>query len=94
MILECVVMREWKDRPYRTKQGVEVQPHVLTLMETGEAPMLQLVDYALRPEELGLFGTLHAKKVRLKVSGVRNIFAGRARLDGELLVASDGKAAR
>lgn len=87
-------MQEWKDRPYRTKQGLEVLPHVLTLMEFGPAPMLQLMDYVMQPEELGMFGTLQGKKVRLKVSGVRNIFSGRARMDGRLEISSDGKAGR
>lgn len=94
MILDCVVMREWKDRPYRAKSGVEVQPHVVTLMEMGESPMLQLMDYVLQPDELGMFGRLHGQKVKLKVTQVRSIFSGRARMDGNLVVSSDGKAGR
>ena len=48
MILDAVVLREWKDRPYRTKSGAEVVPHVVTLMETGEqAPADETV--AVRP---------------------------------------------
>lgn len=90
MLLDVVVMREWKDRPYRTKQGIEVQPHVLTLMEVGEAPMLQLMDYVLSPDEVGSFGTLHGKRLKLKVNSVRNLFAGRVRMDGSIQV--DGKA--
>lgn len=92
MILDTVVLREWKDRPYRTKQGVEVQPHVLTCMEMGESPMLQLIDYVLSPDEVGLFGTLHGKRIRLKVNAVRNLFAGRVRMDGSIVV--DGKVAK
>lgn len=84
-------MKEWKDRPYRSKSGIEVQPHVLTLMEVGESPMLQLMDYSLSPDELAGFGTYHGKRVKLKVNSVRNLFGGRARLDASLVL--DGKPA-
>lgn len=90
MILECVVLKEWKDRPYKTKAGAEVHPHVLTCIEVGESPMLQMVDYTLKPEELALFGTLHGKRIRLKVESFRGVFGTRARLDATLL--TDGKA--
>jgi len=94
MILDVAVMKEWKDRPYRTSQNVEVVPHVITGLEVGESPMLQLIDYVLSPDELALFGTLHGKRVKLRVNMFRNVFAGRARLDGNLVQdkPSDGKA--
>jgi hypothetical protein len=85
MVIDVAVMKEWKDRPYRAKSGVEVVPHVLTCMEVGDSPMLQLMDYVLGPDELALFGTLQGKRLKLRVNGVRNIFAGRARMDGSLV---------
>lgn len=93
MEIQCAVMKEWKDRPYRSKAGADVVPHVLTLMETGPSPMLQLMDYVLGGEELGLFGTLTGKRVTLRVNSVRSIFSGRARMEGQLVLA-DGKAAK
>lgn len=85
MILDGIVMREWKDRAYRAKSGVEVVPHVWTILETGESPMLQLVDYVLTDVELSKFGTMAQKPVRLRVTQVRSIFSGRVRMEGQLL---------
>jgi hypothetical protein len=92
MIITVVVMKEWKDRPYKSKQGAEVVPHVLTCLETGESPMLQLLDYVLSPDELGLFGTLHGKPIKLRVASFRNVFGGRARIEASLVL-KDGKPA-
>jgi len=92
MILTAVVMKEWKDKPYRDKRGSEVVPHVVTCLETGEAPMLQLLDYVLSPDELGLFGTLHGKTIKLRLNSFRNVFSGRARIEAALIL-KDGKPA-
>jgi len=93
MLLEVVVMKEWKDRPYRSKQGVEIQPHVFTCMETGPEAMVQLMDYVLQPDDLVMFGQTHGKRLRLRVNSIRNIFSGRARLDASIVHNSDGKPA-
>lgn len=90
MKLQCTVLREWKDKPYRSKSGVEVVPHVLTMTETGSSPLLQLIDYTLQPEELEKFGTLQGKALVLEVREIRSIFSGRPRMSGQILWNGDG----
>jgi len=86
MRIEGQVLREWKDRPYKSKNGQEVIPHVITLFEVGQDPLLQMIDYVLRPEEIQHFGTLQGRKVILSVRSFQRVFDSRARLDGQLLI--------
>lgn len=85
MKLQCTVLREWKDKPYKSKSGEQIVPHVLTMTEMGSAPLLQLIDYTLLPEELEKFGTLQGKALVLEVREIRSIFSGRPRMAGQIV---------
>jgi len=67
----------------RTNKGVEYT--TLTAIETGANPLLQMLDYGLRPEEASHKGKLVGKTVRLQVESVRALFGGRPQLSGRIL---------
>jgi len=68
------------------RNGVEYV--TVTGMEIGEQPLLQMVDYTLRPEESNHKGALLGKSVKLQVECVRALFAGRPQLSGRILEVS------
>jgi len=78
MVLTMSVLAE----SARQSNGVEYV--TLTGLEHGSDPLLQMIDYTLRPEELQHRGKLGGKLVTIRVESVRAIFSGRPQLSGRL----------
>jgi len=79
MILKLQVMAE----DSRVKDGVEYV--TVTCMECGKTPLLQMLDYGLRREELSHKGKLVGKVVEIQIDNIRGIFSGRPQMSGRIL---------
>lgn len=87
MKVTAIVIKEFKDKPYRSKGGQEIQPLMLTCMEQpGPEAMSNTFDYGLRDDEREHFGKLTGKTVQVVVETVAAIFSGRPRFRGHLIV--------
>jgi hypothetical protein len=58
----------------------------VTCLEQSEKPLLQMLDYGLRNEELSHKGKLVGKSVNLHIQNIRAIFSGRPQCSGHLTV--------
>jgi len=67
----------------RVANGVEYV--TATGMEESDKPLLQMIDYGLRLEEMSHKGKLTGKTLELQVENVRAIFAGRPQFSGKIL---------
>jgi len=56
----------------------------VTCMEENAKPLLQMFDYSLRQDEKAFKGKLVGKLVKLTVTNIRAIFAGRPQMSGSL----------
>jgi hypothetical protein len=81
MVIKANVLAETS----QTKDNVEYVQ--ITCMEDDANPLLQMFDYSLAPAEKTQKGTLVGKKVKLQVSNIRAIFAGRPQFAGRMEVA-------
>jgi len=78
MLLNLTILSE----SVQTRDGKEYV--TVTGIEQGTRPMLQMVDYTLKPDEAAHKGKLIGKGVVLHVEGVRALFSGRPQLNGKL----------
>jgi len=68
-----------------TQNSRGIEYHTLTALEAGPAPLLQMIDYTLRPEEAAHRGKLVGKVIVLQVESIRSLFSGRPQLAGRIL---------
>jgi hypothetical protein len=66
----------------QTREDVEYV--TLSCRELGDKPLLQMLDYGLRREEMSQKGKLLNKTVLLHIQTIRAIFAGRPQCQGHL----------
>jgi len=85
MVLNVTVLNE-------TTQNSSGREFVtVTGIEQGPKPLLQMVDYGLRADELAHKGKLVGKVVTIQVESVRALFAGRPQLVGRIESVNGGK---
>lgn len=87
MRVKAIVIKEYKDRPYKSKKGEEVVPFMVTCIEQpGPDALSNTFDYGLAETEKVHFGKLTGKTVDVIVETVAAIFSGRPRFRGRLEV--------
>jgi len=73
----------------RVKDGIEYL--TITGLEVAEKPLLQMLDYSLRPDEKEANkGKLLGKVVTVQVENIRAIFAGRPQCSGTIVAVAVG----
>jgi len=82
MVVRLLVLkeevREVQDKTYITVSGSEV----------ASPPLLQMMDYGLRLDELQHKGKLLGKTLELQVDSIPRLFSGRPHLTGKILKVS------
>jgi len=73
----------------RIHNGVEYNS--VTALDTSVPPLLQMIDYGLRPEEAAHKGKLVGKIIELQWENIRGLFSGRPQIVGRIISVNGGK---